>query len=138
MNTLLSYLSFIPYFFYLFLLIKDELVNEKNGKDLFRFDTLILVAVFIFFASYKVPLVCKMLFATINLYLFVNKIYDHDLKNKKIKKKDYLKIVFVYVIALLLILPYILFKKLTFCYYLAFIMILMIHFIVWFAKKICR
>ena len=94
MNMLLSYLSFIPYFIYLYLLIKEELLNEKN--KIFRFDTLILVVIFIYFAHYHVAYVSKILFFTINLYLLVNKLYDKNIKGKIDFKKDYLKILFVY------------------------------------------
>ena len=132
MNMLLSYLSFIPYFIYLYLLIKDELLNEKN--KVFRFDTLILVAIFIYFAHYHVAYVSKILFFTINLYLLVNKLYDKNIKGKIEFKKDYLKILFVYLIAIILCLPY----KLTLSYELSFALILLIHFVFLFIKKICQ
>ena len=136
MNMLLSYLSFIPYFIYLYLLIKDELLNEKN--KVFRFDTLILVAIFIYFAHYHVTYVSKILFFTINLYLLVNKLYDKNIKGKIEFKKDYLKILFVYLIAIILCLPYILKAKLTLSYELSFALILLIHFVFLFIKKICQ
>ncbi len=138
MNTLLSYISIIPYIFYLYLLIKDEILNKKSGKDLFRFDTLILVGVFVYFTTYKTPLVNKLLFFTITLYLLVNKLYDVKIQGKINLKSELLKIVFVYILAFILFLPYILAKKLTLSYYLAFALILLIHFVMLFVKKICK
>ena len=68
----MTYISIIPYLFYLFFLTKDELLNTKKGKDIFRFDTLILVFIFVYFTQYEMVLVNKLLFFTINLYLLVN------------------------------------------------------------------
>ena len=138
MNLLLTILSLIPYILYLYILIKDELLNEKTGKDLFRFDTLILITIFVYFSTYKSPLVNKMLFFSICLYLLVNKMYDKNIKGKINIKQNILKFIFVYTIAALLFLPYIIAQKLTISYYLAFILILFIHFIVLIAKKLCK
>ncbi len=138
MNTLMTYISIIPYLFYLFFLTKDELLNTKKGKDIFRFDTLILVFIFVYFTQYEMVLVNKLLFFTINLYLLVNKLYDKNLKKKLSLKKDFLKIIFIYLLAFLLFLPYILKHKLTLSYYLAFALILAIHFIVVFVKKLSQ
>ncbi len=138
MNTLMTYVSIIPYLFYLYFLTKDEILNEKKGKDLFRFDTLILVGIFVYFSTYKAVLVNKLLFFTITLYLLVNKLYDKNIKNKISLKKEFLKLIFVYILAFLLFLPYILKKRLAFSYYLAFALILSFHFVMLFVKKISK
>lgn len=138
MNRLLTLISLIPYICYLYLLTKQEILTEKKGKDLFRFDTLILVIIFIYFSTFKASFVNKMLFFTINLYFLINHLYDYKAPKKINKKKEYLLFIFVYTIAALLFLPYILAKKLTISYYLAFALILFIHFIVKFAKTLCK
>ncbi len=136
MNIILSYLSFIPYFIYLYLLIKEELLNEIKGKNIFRFDTLILALVFYYFANYKVDFVSEILFFTINLYLLANKLYDKSINQKLNFKKEFFKILIVYLIALILLLPFIFGHQLNLSYYLSFILILIIHFIIWLIKKI--
>lgn len=123
MNLALTILSVIPFFAYIFLLIKEEIINKKDYK-LFRFDTLILFAIFIYFTTHKMIFVNKLLFFTINLYLFVNKLYDKKMKTKFNIKKYINKVLFGYFLGILTFIPYIIYRGLTHSYYLAFVLIL--------------
>ena len=93
MNYILSIISTIPFFAYIYLLIKEEIMVDKKDYKLFRFDTLILIAIFIYFAKFKVVFVNKLLFFTICLYLFVNKLYEKKLKEKLDIKANKIEII---------------------------------------------
>ena len=137
MDTVFAVISFIPYFIYLYFLGKNELI-EKEKHNLFRFDTLILVAIFVYFTTHDIAFVNEILFFTINLYLLVNKLYDKEIKKKINLKKHVLKFIFIYLLAIILLLPYILKQNLTLSYFLSFAFILAIHFIMVILKKICK
>ena len=136
MNYILSIVSTIPFFAYIYLLIKEEIMVDKKDYKLFRFDTLILIAIFIYFAKFKVVFVNKLLFFTICLYLFVNKLYDKKLKEKLDIKANKIEIIIGYVLAILTFLPYILWRKLLISYLLAFGFILVFHLIMIIVNKI--
>ena len=138
MNYILSIVSTIPFFAYIYLLIKEEIMVDKKDYKLFRFDTLILIAIFIYFAKFKVVFVNKLLFFTICLYLFVNKLYDKKLKEKLDIKANKTEIIIGYVLAILTFLPYILWRKLLISYLLAFGFILVFHLIMIIVNKILK
>lgn len=138
MNYILSIISTIPFFAYIYLLIKEEIMVDKKDYKLFRFDTLILIAIFIYFAKFKVVFVNKLLFFTICLYLFVNKLYDKKLKEKLDIKANKIEIIIGYVLAILTFLPYILWRKLLISYLLAFGFILVFHLIMIIVNKILK
>lgn len=138
MNYILSIISTIPFFAYIYLLIKEEIMVDKKDYKLFRFDTLILIAIFIYFAKFKVVFVNKLLFFTICLYLFVNKLYDKKLKEKLDIKANKIEIIIGYVLAILTFLPYILWRKLLISYLLAFGFILVFHLIMIVVNKILK
>lgn len=138
MNYILSIVSTIPFFAYIYLLIKEEIMVDKKDYKLFRFDTLILIAIFIYFAKFKVVFVNKLLFFTICLYLFVNKLYDKKLKEKLDIKANKIEIIIGYVLAILTFLPYILWRKLLISYLLAFGFILVFHLIMIIVNKILK
>ncbi len=138
MNYILSIVSTIPFFAYIYLLIKEEIMVDKKDYKLFRFDTLILIAIFIYFAKFKVVFVNKLLFFTICLYLFVNKLYEKKLKEKLDIKANKIEIIIGYVLAILTFLPYILWRKLLISYLLAFGFILVFHLIMIIVNKILK
>ena len=138
MNSILSIISTIPFFAYIYLLIKEEIMVDKKDYKLFRFDTLILIAIFIYFAKFKVVFVNKLLFFTICLYLFVNKLYEKKLKEKLDIKANKIEIIIGYVLAILTFLPYILWRKLLISYLLAFGFILVFHLIMIIVNKILK
>lgn len=138
MNYILSIISTIPFFAYIYLLIKEEIMVDKKDYKLFRFDTLILIAIFIYFAKFKVVFVNKLLFFTICLYLFVNKLYDKKLKEKLDIKANKIEIIIGYVLAILTFLPYILWRKLLISYLLAFGFILVFHLIMIIVNRILK
>ena len=138
MNYILSIISTIPFFAYIYLLIKEEIMVDKKDYKLFRFDTLILIAIFIYFAKFKVVFVNKLLFFTICLYLFVNKLYEKKLKEKLDIKANKIEIIIGYVLAILTFLPYILLRKLLISYLLAFGFILVFHLIMIIVNKILK
>jgi membrane protein len=138
MNYILAIISTIPFFAYIYLLIKEEIMVDKKDYKLFRFDTLILIAIFIYFAKFKVVFVNKLLFFTICLYLFVNKLYEKKLKEKLDIKANKIEIIIGYVLAILTFLPYILWRKLLISYLLAFGFILVFHLIMIVVNKILK
>jgi len=138
MNYILSIISTTPFFAYIYLLIKEEIMVDKKDYKLFRFDTLILIAIFIYFAKFKVVFVNKLLFFTICLYLFVNKLYEKKLKEKLDIKANKIEIIIGYVLAILTFLPYILWRKLLISYLLAFGFILVFHLIMIIVNKILK
>ncbi len=138
MNYILSIISTIPFFAYIYLLIKEEIMVDKKDYKLFRFDTLILIAIFIYFAKFKVVFVNKLLFFTICLYLFVNKLYEKKLKEKLDIKANKIEIIIGYVLAILTFLPYILWRKLLISYLLAFGFILVFHLIMIIVNRILK
>ena len=138
MNYILSIISTIPFFAYIYLLIKEEIMVDKKDYKLFRFDTLILIAIFIYFAKFKVVFVNKLLFFTICLYLFVNKLYEKKLKEKLDIKANKIEIIIGYVLAILTFLPYFLWRKLLISYLLAFGFILVFHLIMIIVNKILK
>jgi len=75
---------------------KDDLKTwfKNNLLKMFRIDMLILIAIFIFFLQYNNNTVNIMLFFMINLYLFINCLYDEQ--QSKNRKKIILKHLFPY------------------------------------------
>ncbi len=92
----MNYLLFIPWilFFSLYSLNAYKVIYRKKTKinlkwinknffKIFRFDVLLLMGIFIYFSTYRNITVIKMLFFMINLYLFVNTIYDVKINKKR-------------------------------------------------------
>ena len=136
MTKLVVFLTFIPWLAYFILsTIKNikKIRNEKmsiqyikeNIFNIFRFDTIILILIYIYFSlsypsSDQIWLVRVLLFATINLYLFVNRIYDKVENNNQLNKKER-NIVFLSVlISLIPIILYIFTEEYQIVYYLMF------------------
>lgn len=91
----MNYLTLIPWFlffifysYYIYLEISAQKTYnyrkwiDENFWKIFRFDTLFLIAIFIFFIRYKNNFVNLMLFFAINLYLLINILYELPKKEK--------------------------------------------------------
>ena len=114
----MSYLALFPwilfytaYSWHIYLDIKEEEAKDLfkwmklNFWKMFRIDILLLIAIFIYFVRFDNHAVDLMLFFMINLYLFINILYEIPAKQKKVK------------INLLILLPYLLIISLPIIYY---------------------
>ena len=112
MTKFLTILSFIPwilcylkYCFNMTAEIHQQIITfdwfKKSFFKIFQFESLILFAVFVFFARYKKELAYIMLFTAICLYLFAASFHDQRHPNKKIKLNNinYFVIVFSLLLA---------------------------------------
>lgn len=128
-NKYITFLTFIPWVFMYVVSIIRNLNNKeyhtfswkylkKNILRIFRIDTLFLIIVYFYFASFDMEFVSEYLFAVICLYLFVNSFYE----KKKPLKKDFLKnyIGEAFLLFLYMLLPflgyYIMYYDLVFIY----------------------
>ena len=133
-NKIIIYLTFIPWVLFYGKLIKlalretkdkklDSKWFKKNFSTIIHFDIIILILLFIYFASFKDNFVDQMLFSVMNLYLFVNTFYDKRNKsNKVLDKKDVAPSILILLISLI---PFVLYEckviKLATTYLIAFI-----------------
>ena len=118
-NKIINYITFIPWVLFFGKLIKMALKETKNKNLNFKwfkshfstiihFDIIILILLFIYFASFEDTLVDRMLFSVMNLYLFVNTFYDkRNISNKSLDKKDIIPSI---IIILLSLIPFILYE----------------------------
>lgn len=134
MKNFFVFLTFIPWILYFISLSKIALKDfhsyklnkkwlKKNILKVFQFDKLILIAIFIYFSllypdANQVWLVEIMLFSVINLYLYINNIYNKT--RNKVSKEDVKEILFI---LLFMIVPIIIFsitKNQSLTYYIMF------------------
>ena len=110
------YLTFIPWLFFFFatckntirILNKNKITKKwikKNIFNIFRFDNLFLIGIFVYFALFypdanQIWLVELLLFSVINLYLYFNRLHDRDNKNSNMDIDD----MNIYLILILIIL----------------------------------
>ena len=150
-NKIIIYLTFIPWILFYGKLIKMALKETKNKKLNFKwfkqnfsiiihFDIIILILLFIYFASFKDSFVNKMLFSIMNLYLYVNTFYDKRSNlNKVLDKTDILPSI---IICLISIIPFILYElkiiKLATIYLISFIYAALAYIIVIVIRKILK
>ena len=118
-NKIVNYITFIPWVLFFGKLIKMALKETKhknlnfkwfrsNFSKIIHFDIIILILLFIYFASFEDTLVDRMLFSVMNLYLFVNTFYDkRNISNKSLDKKDIIPSI---IIILLSLIPFILYE----------------------------
>lgn len=72
---------------------------KKNFFKIFRLDTLFLIVVFIYFASFRKDFVDKYLFAVMSFYLLVNSFYEKKNNLKKgFWKKNILNILCLFIV----------------------------------------
>ena len=136
MTKLLVILSFIPWILY-FLSYSINLIKELRSvkldknfiKDnilkLLKFDKTILIIIFILFSliyrkADQIKLIRILLFAAINLYLFLHCIYDKKRITEPLKKKENKIVIIISILMLIPIIFYFLHKKYTITYYLMF------------------
>lgn len=136
MKTYIVYLTFIPWILYFISICKkalNEMKSKKVNKEylkknfwrIFPFDTLILTAVFIFVSKFykeasQIWLAKILLFASINLYLYINTFYDESRKKFQLGTGD---ISTMLIILILMIIPtvfYIATHMYTITYYILF------------------
>lgn len=134
MKNFFVFLTFIPWILYFISLSKIALkdfhsfkLNKKwiknNILKIFQFDKLILITIFIYFSilypdANQVWLVEIMLFSVINLYLYINNIYNKT--RNKISKDDFKEGL---IILLFMVIPIIIFsitKNQSLTYYIMF------------------
>lgn len=156
-NKYITILTFVPWLFiYITSIIKN--LNhrkyqkfswdylKKNFFRIFRIDTLFLIIVYFYFASFDMEFVSQYLFAVICIYLFVNSFYE---KNKPLAKnfwKQYIgEILLLFIYMILPILFYYLKHNLVFTYkwmlislFLEYFLILIVSIIVRVLKKIFK
>ena len=148
-NKIIIYLTFIPWILFYGKLIKMALKETKNKKldskwfrknfsTIIHFDIIILILLFVYFASFKDTFVNEMLFSVMNLYLFVNTFYDKRSNlNKVLDKKDILPSIIILFIS---IVPFILYEfkiiKLSTTYLLSFLYAALAYIIVIIIRKV--
>lgn len=88
LEKVVVYLTIIPWIFYFSINVFQTLINIENKKkpSLFRFDSIILIFIFVYFVYFNKVFVIQMLFSTINLYFFINSLYEKNINRKNIKK----------------------------------------------------
>lgn len=117
-DKFISFLTFIPWIAIFIISILRNL-NDNNYREfsfkylknnflgLFRLDTLFLIIIFFYFASFKKVFVDKYLFAAISLYLCVNSLYEKKSKRKKnFFKTNLFNLIILFIIMLV---PFIIF-----------------------------
>lgn len=136
MTKLVVILTFIPWLAYFILsTIKNikKLRNEKmtikyikeNIFNIFRLDTIILISIFIYFSlsypeSDQIWLARVLLFGTINLYLFANRLYDKVEKKEQLNKKEKNILFFGIIVALIPVIFYFCTRNYQITYYIMF------------------
>ena len=118
MNKAIIYVTFLPWLLYFIIYSIKGIKDTKGVKrktyftwlkkhffQMFRFDTLVLIAVFLYFIKFENSMVDKMLFFAINLYLFVNSIYDKSFKNKN--KIEFSELTLVVILLIITTVPFI-------------------------------
>ena len=141
MEKAVIYLSIIPWIFYYSINILKTLIDldKKSVRALFRFDSIILIFIFAYFVHFNKEFVMQMLFATINLYFFINRLYERNINVKNIKKvmkenKLLLLLLYLFAICFVLILENTL--KLSYFYYSLFALSFFVNILVYGLKKI--
>ena len=130
------YLTFIPWLLYFISLSKNTIkvlksnkVNKewikKNIFNIFHFENLILIGIFVFFSVMyrhrtEIWLVDVLLFSAINLYLFINMYYQKNKTTAKITNND---IPIILILIILTCIPFAVYTsthKYTITYYILF------------------
>ena len=150
-NKIVIYLTFIPWLLFFGKLIKMALKETKNKKldfkwfkehfsTIIHFDIIILILLFVYFASFKDSFVNMMLFSVMNLYLYVNTFYDkRNISKRKLDNKDILPGIIILIISIIPFLLYI-FKviKLVTVYTILFIYAALAYLLVILIRKIIK
>lgn len=141
MEKVIIYLSAISWLLYYSVNIFKTIIDldKKSVFSLFRFDSIILILIFVYIVSFNRTFVIQMLFATINLYLFINRLYERNINQKRIKKvissnKLLLSVLYILAFTWIIVAENIL--KLSYFYYSLFILSFFINIIIYELKKI--
>ena len=150
-NKIMIYLTFIPWLLFFGKLVKMALKETKNKKLDFKwfkahfstivhFDIIILILLFVYFASFKDSFVNMMLFSVMNLYLYVNTFYDkRNISKRKLDNKDILPGIIILIIS---IIPFLLYQfkviKLVTAYTILFIYAALAYLLVILIRKIIK
>ena len=146
------YITFIPWLLYFISLSKNTIkvlksnrVNKewlkKNFFNVFHFEYLILVGIFVFFSTFyhdrdQIWLVDTLLFSAINLYLFINLYYQKKKTTAKITNND---IPIILIIIILTCIPFVIYvstRNYLIVYYILFAYSFFNYPIVFFSKQI--
>jgi hypothetical protein len=141
MTTFIIYLSIIPWLLYYSISIYKTLIelDKYSIFYLFRFDSIILILIFAYFVRFKKSFVIEMLFATFNLYLFINRLYEKNNNHSSFKKvvlDNKLLLLFLYIITFILIFILEKYLKLAYLYYVLFGLSFFVNTIVYLLKKL--
>lgn len=141
MERVIIYLSAISWLLYYSVNIFKTIIDldKKSIFSLFRFDSIILILIFVYIVSFNRTFVIQMLFATINLYLFINRLYERNINQKRIKKvissnKLLLSVLYILAFTWIIVAENIL--ELSYFYYSLFILSFFINIIIYELKKI--
>ena len=132
MQKIIVYSTFIPWLLHYGLLVCNAIKSTKNTKldrkwlkknygRIFYVEDLLLVAIFIYFSTYHNSTVNEMLFAVINLYLFVNTFYDRRaMSNNHLGIPDLSTILIVIILSFFPVIYYIKTNQLLVTYFILF------------------
>ncbi len=142
LNKLIILITFIPWIinFYANLLDIYRSIDyqklpalewlKKNFFKEFRIDALIIILIFIYFSNFDKLFVCQYLFLVMNLYFYINSLYDtkHEIKKLACIKNNYKEMLLVNLISFLPFVYYYFTKNLV-STYLALFAITFLNFI---------
>jgi len=136
MQKFIIILSFIPWLLYFLSIcinaIKDLDENKlssdwikENIFKIFHFESLILFGIFVYFSTYyfkssQIWLVDSLLFAAINLYLFINFYYDKNRYDTKLESKHIPLLLIIIIFIFIPIIFYLITKRYQITYYILF------------------
>ena len=149
-NNYIIFLTFIPWIIIFIISSLRNLNNDnyqkfnsqylrKNFFKIFRLDTLFLIIVFYYFASYDKNFVNQYLFAVMNLYLCVNSIYEKKEKyQKNFLKNNIISIILLIIVLLTPFLIYFIKKDLVLTYKIMLIYLFLEYIIIIIINNISR
>lgn len=141
MAKIMIYLSIIPWFLYYSINMLKTLIDldKQKFRSLFRFDSIILILIFAYFVQFNKIFVIQMLFATINLYFFINRLYERNMNEVNIKKvirSNKVLLLLLYLFAFFFVFLTQQYLKLSYFYYSLFLLSFFINIIIYSLKKI--
>lgn len=132
MERIIIYGTFLPWLLHYALLICNAIKSTKDTKldkkwfkknigRIFYVEDLLLVAIFIYFSTYHNNTVNEMLFAVINLYLFVHTFYDRRaVTHSHVEISDVSSILLVIILSFFPIIYYVKTNQLLNMYFILF------------------
>lgn len=148
MGKIIAYITFIPWILNYSMSIRNAIKSTKNTKidskwfkknisKMIHIESLLLIAVFIYFTKFDNNTVNKMLFSVINLYFFINAFYDKRAESaKKIEVSDLSTILITIILSFIPLIVYLKTSNLTVTYYLDFAYVFFSYLIVLLARNI--